>query len=184
MEKDSLDSLFENLQGTFDTEAPAIGHQQRFLEKLDASKPETSKSKKSWWKPLAVAASLALLCTIGYGVFESRPTLDQQVAEISPEVSRTQFYFAGLIEEQVETLEKESSPQTRRIIDDSMVQLKKLEADYARLEQDLVKGGNSKLLLSAMITNFQTRIDLLRAVMDKIESLKNLKAYDDTNTTI
>ncbi|MGB6150661.1 MAG: hypothetical protein WBG48_01610, partial [Pricia sp.] len=75
-------------------------------------------------------------------------------------------------------------PQTRRIIDDSMAQLKKLEADYAQLEQDLVNGGNSKLLLSAMITNFRTRIDLLQDVMDKIESLKNLKKYDDTKTTI
>ena len=183
MEKDNIDTLFENLQGTFDTEAPKSHHEKRFLEKLGASK-SMAPQEKIWWKPLAVAASIALMCTLALGLYEARPTLNEKVAEISPEVSRTQFYFAGLIEEQIKALENESTPQTRRIIDDSMVQLKKLESDYAKLEQDLVNGGNNKLLLGAMITNFRTRIDLLQAVLDKIESIKTLKNYDDTKTTM
>ncbi len=186
MEKEKLEKLFDTLQGSFDTEAPKTGHELRFLGKLNASKSLASqeKKKKLGWKPLAVAASIALLCVVAVGLYISQPTLDQKVAHISPEVSRTSFYFAGLIKEQVNALENESNPQTRRIIDDTMVQLKKLETDYARLEQDLIKGGNGKLLLSAMITNFRTRIDLLQAVLDKIESLKNLKNHDDTETTI
>ena len=36
MEKD-LDKLFNNLKGSFDTNAPQDGHTERFLEKLDAS---------------------------------------------------------------------------------------------------------------------------------------------------
>ncbi len=35
-----------------------------------------------------------------------------------------------------------------------------------------------------MITNFQTRIDLLQEVMDKIENIKTFKNYDDENITI
>ncbi|WP_373516179.1 hypothetical protein [Pricia sp.] len=186
MENENIDRLFDTLRGSFDTEAPKAGHEFRFLGKLNASKGLASQEKKNkfGWKSLAIAASIALLCAVAVGLYESQPTLDQQVAEISPEISRSQLYFAGLIEEQVKALEKESTPQTRRIIDDSMVQLRKLETDYAQLEQDLIKGGNSKLLLSAMITNFRTRIDLLQDVLDKIESIKNLKSYDDTETTI
>ncbi|MGB6153928.1 MAG: hypothetical protein WBG48_18230, partial [Pricia sp.] len=107
MEKDNLDKLFEDLRGTFDVEAPAVGHEQRFLEKLEALKAGAtgtsrasgasgvsgaSKLKTTWWKPLAVAASIALLCTLGYGLYQSPPTIEEQVAEISPEVSRTQYY--------------------------------------------------------------------------------------------
>ena len=65
-----------------------------------------------------------------------------------------------------------------------MVQLKKLKNNYGLLEKDLINGGNSKLILSAMITNFQTRIDLLQDVLDKIETIKNLKNYDDAKITI
>ena len=184
MEKDDIDKLFDGLQGSFDTGAPKLGHEQRFLEKLKISKNEANQGKRLWWRPFAIAASIALLCTLAFGVYESRPTFEEKVAEISPGVSRTQFYFASLIEEKVKALEEESTPETRRIIDDSMIQLDKLESDYAKLEQDLVDGGNSKLVLSAMITNFSTRIDLLQDVLKNIENIKKLKNSDETKTTI
>jgi len=65
-----------------------------------------------------------------------------------------------------------------------MLQLQRLETGYQNLEQDLVNGGNSKLILSAMITNFQTRIDLLQDVIDQISTIKTLKNQNDANFTI
>lgn len=186
MEKETIEKLFDTLQGSFDTEAPKKGHELRFLEKLSTSKgvAPVENRKKLGWKALTVAASIAVLCTLAVGLYKSEPSLDEQVAHISPEVSRTSFYFAGLVEEQVKVLENESTPQTQQMIDDTLLQLGKLESDYARLEQDLVNGGNGKLLLSAMITNFRTRIDLLQEVLQKIESIKNLKPYDNAENTI
>ena len=186
MEKDNLNTLFEHLQGAFDTEDPQEGHQKRFLEKLEASKGVVSinKKKNSLWRLLSIAASVAILFGIGFSFFNASPSIEEQVAEISPEVSNTEFYFASLIEEQVKLLENESAPETKKIIGDTMVQLKKLETNYKVLEQDLLNGGNSKLILSAMITNFQTRIDLLQNVLDQVEIIKNLKKYNDANYTI
>ena len=37
---------------------------------------------------------------------------------------------------------------------DSLFQLQKLKNDYESLEEDLVNGGDSKIILNAMITNF------------------------------
>ncbi|MBU2946954.1 hypothetical protein [Zobellia uliginosa] len=184
MKKDDIDNLFKNLEGSFDLEAPAHGHEQRFLDRLNAQKNTKTLPNKEWWKPLSIAASIAIICAITFGVFNSKPSLEQQVAEISPEVSRTEFYFASLIEEQINELKNESTPETKKIVDDTMIQLKKLETNYTKLEQDLINGGNSKLILSAMITNFQTRIDLLQDVLNTIESIKNLKNYDNAETTI
>ena len=202
MKNQNLEDLFKELEGHFDTGTPSEGHRDRFAEKLDvlsdavsgndsvstmsdASPVKTFRSKKtSWWKPLSIAASLALLCTLGLGIYASNESIGEQVADISPEVSRTEFYFAGLIEEQVKQIESQSSPQTRQLIDDTMVQLEKLKEDHKRLEQDLVNGGNSKLILNAMITNFRTRIDLLQEVIDQIETINKLNQYDDTKTTI
>ncbi|NAS12076.1 DUF3379 domain-containing protein [Poritiphilus flavus] len=186
MKEEQLDELFKKLQGSFDVEEPASGHRDRFLDKLSSSQGVVSlqKKKTSWWRPLSIAASFALLCVLGITYFNSSPSLEEQLAEISPEVSQTQFYFASLIEEQVKVLESESSPETKKLIDDTMIQLQKLEEDYKVLEQEILNGGNSKLILSAMITNFQTRIDLLQEVMNKIDTIKNLKLDDDENYTI
>jgi hypothetical protein len=121
---------------------------------------------------------------LGLGIFMSRPTLDEKLAEISPEVSKSQIYFAGLIEDQVNQLKRESTPATKKMIDDTLLQLKKLERNYGQLEQDLLNGGNSKLILSAMITNFQTRIDLLQDVLDQVETINNIKNNKDENIAI
>ena len=186
MEKDNIDKLFDGLQGTFDTEEPQRGHQQRFLEKLQESQGVVSiqKKKNTWWKPLSIAASVAILLGIGFSMFNTAPSIDEQVAEISLEVSQTQFHFTSLIDEQVQQLKSESTPETKKMIDDTMIQLNRLDSNYKVLEQDLLNGGNSKLILSAMITNFQTRIDLLQDVLDQVSTIKNLKKYNDENYTI
>jgi len=182
----TIEELFKTLQGSFDTEEPAEGHQQRFLDKLSNANGvvRLAPKKRNWWRPLSIAASIILLFAVGASLYTNQPSMDEQLAKISPEASQTQFYFANLIEEQIKELENESTPETKILVDDTMAQLTKLEINYKKLEQDLIGGGNSKLILSAMITNFQTRIDLLQEVMDKIENIKTFKNYDDENITI
>ena len=171
MKKDNLDHLFERLQGAFDVEEPENGHQGRFLEKLNQQQG-------------SIAASVVIVAVLGYGAFGSGPSLKQQVTKIAPEVSQTEFYFASLIEAQVEELKEEKTPETAQLVDDTLAQLAKLDKDYRTLEQDLVDGGDSKIILSAMITNFQTRIDLLREVLSQRENIKNLKSQHDESFTI
>ena len=186
LQNENLDQLFKDLQGSFDTEEPREGHQQRFLEKLHESKGVVGigSRKINWWKPISIAATIAFLLSLSIGYFGSEPTIEQRVAEISPEASQTHFYFANLIEEQVRELESQSTPETEAIIADTMKQLEKLEANYTKLEADLVAGGDSKLILSAMIVNFQTRIDLLQEVMNQIDTIKNINTINDENFTI
>ena len=186
MKKDNIDRLFERLQGKLDLEEPTMGHQERFLEKLNQSQGTVALNKKRtiWWKPLSIAASLALIAVLGIQVFNSRPSIKEQVVEIAPEVSQTEFYFASLIEEQVQLLQEEKSPETAQLVDDTLLQLEKLEANYKTLEEELINGADSKIILNAMITNFQTRIELLKEVLTNIENIKNLNSYNDENITI
>lgn len=187
MKEDKLEMLFKELEGKFDSQEPEQGHQARFLQKLEAGRtgsPLKDAKGPRWWRPLAIAASFAFLLLLGIRFFAPAPTVEERVAQISPEISQTEIYFASLIEEQVSQLENEATPETRQLVSDTMAQLRKLEANYKKLESDLLEGGNSKLILSAMITNFQTRIDLLQDVMQKIDTIKNLNSYEDENYTI
>lgn len=186
MKEDKLDQLFDRLQGQFDLEEPQPGHQDRFLEKLNQSSGTVSihRKKTSWWKSLSIAASIAVVGILAFQYLGTGQSLEQQLVEISPEVSQTEFYFANLIEEQVILLKNQKSPETAQLVDDTLLQLKKLEKDYKSLERDLVNGGDSKIILNAMIFNFQTRIDLLKDVLSQVENIKNLKSYNDENITI
>lgn len=186
MEKDYREEFLRNITGSFDIEEPKTGHELRFLDKLNKAQGTVriNKKKSNWWKPLSVAASVVLALGIFYGINSTNASLDQRVAKISPEVSNAQFHFASLIQEQIKELEAENSPETQKIVADTMEQLKSLEVDYNKLEGELLNGGDSKLILSAMITNFQIRIDLLNDVLNQIETIKNLKNYNDENFTI
>ncbi|MAU14364.1 MAG: hypothetical protein CMH46_02355 [Muricauda sp.] len=186
MSKDSLDSLFERLHGEFDVAEPQKGHHERFLEKLNQKQGTIvlHRKKTPWWKHLSIAASVAIVALLGYQAFGPKPSIKQQVVRMAPEVSQTEFYFANLIEEQIAVLQEEKTPETAKLVDDAMEQLQRLDKDYEALEEDLIKGGDGKIILSAMITNFQTRIDLLKEVLSQIENIKNLKKQNDESYTI
>ena len=185
-EKDTIEVLFNQLKNDFDFENPEENHKQRFLKKLDQSKGliPLQKKKRNWLNPIAIAASAVLLCMLGLLFYINQPSVKEQVVEIAPEVTKTEFYFASLIENQVQQLKKEKSPETAKLVDDTIIQLNKLEANYQKLEQDLLNGGNSKIILNAMIINFQTRIDLLKEVLNNVKEIKKLKSYNDENFTI
>jgi flagellar biosynthesis chaperone FliJ len=184
-EKNTIEDLFGQLRESFDREVPPKGHRERFLDRLQGADQRTGGARQAgWWRPLSIAASIVILLGASFFFFRSQPSMEQQVAEIAPEASETTFYFASVVQQQVQQLEELGSPETQPMIDDTLRQLAQLEADYQKLEQDLIDGGNSKMILSAMITNFQTRIDLLQDVMTQIEQIKQFKNESDATHTI
>lgn len=186
MNKDGIDELFERLQGEFDLGEPQAGHRERFLGKLAQGPLVVSRERQriSWWKPLAIAASVAALALLGLQFLGAEPTVEQQLTRIAPEVGRTEFYFANLIERQLEEIQAEKTPGTAPLVEDALIQLKRLEKDYGQLERDLISGGDGKIIIRAMINNFQTRIDLLREVSLQIENIKNLNSQHHESETI
>lgn len=185
MSKDNLNGLFERLQGQFDLEQPKRGHQERFLKKLNHAHRNTfyENTRFMWRKPLSIAASIALVALLGFKFFK-QPTMEQRVVTIAPQVYNAQFYFAGLIEEQLQQLNEEKSPENAELINDTLLQLQRLEKDYKKLEQDLVNGADTKIILNALIINFQIRINLLKDVLSQIENIKNLNINNDEHFTI
>ncbi|WP_026752933.1 hypothetical protein [Sediminibacter sp. Hel_I_10] len=174
MKKDNLDTLFERLANDFDLESPDLGHQQRFLNKLqDKSVTTTIPKKTVAWKPLLAIAASIILC------FALFITINQErklggLASVSPELSETQSFFSSAIEQELKSLKEKRSPKTNALIDDALEQLDLLEKDYEKLKVDLAESGNDKRVVYAMIANFQSRIDVLEHVMDNIETLKGL----------
>jgi hypothetical protein len=183
MKERDLESLFREITPALDREEPAEGHQFRFLRKLEQQEAEGSKGV-SWWKPLSIAASILFLFGIFLGSFTDILPVSDPIARVSPEVSNTERYFAGVISEQLSLLEQEDTPEAKKMVSDAMDQLDLLEADYQQLKTDLLDGGDQNLILSAIVQNFQMRIDLLKEVMEKLETVKKLKDQDHENNIL
>lgn len=187
MENKKLNSLFRDLD--FDIADPPEGHQERFLEKLKKHQfqPGTSRGKlRMLWMPvLAVAASLLLLFMLsgnltGFKISNSRGDL----AGISPEMKETQEFYTSLIKTELTRLNEVKSPETEVVINDALKQLEKLDLEYLNLKKDLVKSGQDKRVIFAMVSNLQQRIDVLNNVLSRIEKINELKNPTNENNFI
>ena len=190
--KDEIDELFGRLEHQWDDAEPNTGHKQRFLEKLELNdnSSRVQKSNSKVWKLISIAATLALLITVGIQFIQrdkqqpqSQITVKEAI-EKPISVKRTEFYFSALVNQEIEKITKISSPKTKKLVDDLNTQLTKLESDYKNLELDLNTKGDVKLILNAMIINFQTRISLAQDVLQKIEEIEQLKNTKNEEHTI
>ena len=169
--KNTIDDLFKNVETDFDIESPHLGHQDRFLKKLNTQNTMVSNNKRNLWKPfIGIAASIALLNSIF--IFVSKQNNKIDLASISPEMAQTETIFTNSLTKELEDLNSEYIPEYQEIIVDALFDIKILEEDYNQLIIGLKEQPKDKLILDAMILNFQSRIDVLQETKEKIEDLK------------
>ncbi len=100
-------------------------------------------------------------------------------------MSETQDFFTATIETELKKLNQERTPLTQQIVTDALEQIKLLEDDYENLKVSLTENGNDQRVIYAMISNFQSRIDILNVVLEEIEKIKQLNTNtDETTNTI
>ncbi|MFD1063777.1 hypothetical protein ACFQ1Q_11020 [Winogradskyella litorisediminis] len=178
-EKDEIDNLFDDLKGQFDIKTPDDSHEARFLNKLEAQ-TISDNTKNSFWKPFLAIAASVMICL---SVFQLSDKTEEKtgLASVSEEMAETQDFFTATINEELKKLNAERSPLTQQIIYEAERQLKALEKDYAQLKIDLKQSGNDKRVIYAMISNYQSRIDILNNILQQIEDLKQTK-YETQQT--
>jgi len=182
MKEDTLNTLFKDMEGRFDVQETPSGHGTRFMERLhNTSEEQTTPTKtlqRTWWKPLSIAASIALLIALAFN-FQQDEVMQADLASVSEEMETTQSFFTTTINQELATLKSYSTPETKALVNDALKQIDQLEKKYQQLKTDLVTSGNDKRVVYAMISNFQTRIDLLSQVIETLEELKTSKTYEN-----
>ncbi len=170
MDTNNIDNLFSKFQGQWDIEEPANGHQDRFLDRL-----EHGRNKKQGFRFYFPVAAVILVLLGLFINYNPQPTNQEALAKVSPKVRETQVYFAAIIKKEMAKIEKENSPETKQMVKDALIKMDELEKDYDKLTRELIKKGENKQLIHAMITNLQTRISFLEDVLTRIENTKKLK---------
>jgi len=172
MSTNKLNQLFKN-QYNWDYEEPNLGHENRFLDKLKKQQP---KRKKIDWLPISIAASLLL----GFGIllFDYAHSQTKEVV-FSPQVQETHDYFTTVINNELATLKKQKTPQSKALITDAMKEMESFENDYENLKNEIAKNGENKQIVYAMITNMQTRISFINTVLKQVEYINKINNIED-----
>ena len=166
MIKDELKELVNTHREELDDKELPMGHEMRFIAKLNAEK----KSKVNW-KFLA-AASIALLFSLNTLMSSN----GYQNSTEYQEFTTTATYYENLIERKIESVSNTSNSE--QILNDHLQQLDQLDQEYQVLREELLASPNAKRIIDAIIYNFNTRISLLEELSvfnsSKLESHENL----------
>lgn len=171
MDDNILDKIFKEKQ--FDIEMPRLGHEGRFLGKLvtsNAGKRTKNKSLGTRW--FSIAATIVLAVSILMFIGKNN-TEQLRLADISPSMAKTESIFMASLQKELNELDSREMPEHQEVIVDALFQIKVLEEDFNQLVVALNEEPNNELILSAMILNFQSRIDILKDTKETIKFLKN-----------
>lgn len=169
--KDKLHQFFSD--NNVDLVKPHSGHLKRFEQKLNASK----KHQKTSWKWLSIAASVILILGFWLGSNHQKKQID--LADVSPKMEEVQDYFVSTINQELKTIEKKRNLETETIIENALDELEELEDSYKVFIKELTKNGKQKRIISAMIKNYQRRLNILERTLKQINQIKNPKFLED-----
>ena len=180
--EDFIKDILSKAPESISSQSPQDGHEARFLEKLkqlEKPKPILVWRKKNL-RFLCVAAGIALL----FGVFKWGAYNQSQTAQIeaiAPSASLISKQYALPIAKAIEEITTGITPLSKPHIDRALLEISKLETQHKQMEADLLSGGNIKLIVQAMVLNYQTRLELLDEVLDQVETINNLNKTSDEN---
>ena len=185
MKEDDIEKLLKNSEIDFDIETPEVDHEHRFLIKLKSQNIllKNRKAKPSIDKSIIAIAASIILC-FGLFLFIQNKPESKGLASVSPELSQTQDFFTTAIHSELNKVQEQRIPENETLISDALKQMKILETNYERLSMDLKQSGHDKRVIYAMISNFQSRIDILQNVLTSIEGIKQLKLTEQTQMTL
>lgn len=168
-----------------------VGHEDRFLEKLEKELPATKKSSSLIWK---VAASVAVLLGLGIYFFNQgstepinnevvntdKPAIEIEkfsLGDLSPDLRKVEDYYVSTINFELSKLEL--TEDNKGLVDGYLEQLSELDEEYRKLNVELNEIGPNDQTINALIKNLQLRLQLLQKLKIKLNELKSSENEQD-----
>lgn len=170
-----LEDIIKRERGAFDDREPSDGHFERFSFKL-ATRLHAGKAKRSIMPYLLKAAVVTLLVTLSsLWTFDHfvRPNLKKQMtlSEVSPEYREAERYYVrqvNMMENEFTTLDI-ASPEQKEML---MGELAAMDSVYTELQKELRANPDDQRIIDAMITHYQTKIEVMSYLLDQLRQIK------------
>jgi hypothetical protein len=173
---DNLEKFILEHRSEFDTAVPNL----RVWAEIDRKMERKPLKKVIFMHRLRLAAAVAVLLVAGgvIGAYLATPEDNvKSLADISPEHAEMEQFFNAQIDDKM--------AQLASYRQDGFVKadLQELDSLYSELQQDLknAQPGSEEQVIQAMIINYQTKIDILEQVLEKVQTTDptNLKTEEN-----
>ena len=182
--KDNLEKFIHENRAEFDREIPSLkvwAAIDKAISPEEVDKP-TAKPRRLW-RHAWIAASIAFLLATGAFIGLQMGTDPQSeiasLSDYSSEYAEMEVYYQTQIQKKVAQLAR---------YDDITVgeDLKQVDEFMQELKQELQEApkGNEEKIINAMIDNYQTKINILERVLERIQSTNQENLKSEENETI
>lgn len=171
----TIEDIIKRGRSGFDDKEPSAGHFERFSFKL-ATRLHAGRAKRSIVPYLLKAAVVTLLVTLSsLWTFDHfvRPNLKTKMTlgEVSPEYHEVERYYVqqvNLMENEFTSLDL-STPEQK---DALMKEMASMDSVYVELQKELRANPNDQRIIDAMITHYQTKIEVMSYILAQLKEIK------------
>ncbi len=176
---ESLKKYIRQNRDSFEEKEPLEGHFDRFRQKLETRKPAR---KVNLFMVAAAAAIAGIILTGTMGLLINSSSLNRyntkelSLGVISPELKEVENYYISQINtkyNQINSLKKNSSPEmeleVKKAIDE-------MNLGYILLKRDLSTSPKQERIVSAMIQQYQIRVEMLDQILDTLQKFNQINS--------
>ena len=186
--KDKLENFIRENKRDFDQFEPPAELWDKIEKKLDEKQIGLRQNKADKKERvvrisflLKLAASVIPVLFAGLWFYQYQVKQSSELSYIDPKMAKQQIQYASLIEikrSELKRIEKEE-PQ---LYHEFSSEIKKMEAGYQKLKNDLPGSPNQEETVKAMIRNLQIQIELLNQQLNIIQQINQVKKEQKNET--
>jgi hypothetical protein len=106
---------------------------------------------------------------------EDELTLNEQIAEVAPELIEAEKYYSNQINQRLVQLKEMNLSGTGVNIDSFEEEIQELNSVYEGMKEEFVASEANERVLSAMIENLQLRMEILNRQLQLLQQVKDIK---------
>jgi len=176
---ESLKKYIRKNRDSFDEKEPLEGHFDRFRKKMENRKPTR---KVNLFMVGAAAAIAGLILTGSLSLIYNNSALSNynknelSLSNISPELKEVESYYQSQINvryNQINTLKEKSSPEVKAEINKTFSDM---DLGYYILKKDLSQSPKQERIVSAMIEQYQARIEMLDQILRTLQYISKINS--------
>lgn len=185
--KDRLENFIRDNKKEFDQFEPPAALWEKIEQKLDENRINSLSTgiKKDKVVRLSILLKIAatIIVVLGVGVlgYQYQKEESADLSNIDPQLAKQQVHYASLIEAKQNEL-KQIEKAEPQLYSEFSSEIRKMDASYQKLKNDLPASPNQEETVKAMIRNLQLQTELLNQQLSIIQQINNVKKEQKNET--
>lgn len=177
----SLEEIVLRHKESFDDLEPNEGHFERFESRLNKQKTKTVEIKINVL--IRVAAAVLILISGAIWIIINQTSKTVPYNGYTQEIQEVEYYYSTLVSEKMSQIKQYSNdPELKeKLIQEEFNELDSLNNV---LQKELKTTPGDERVINAIISHYQTKVEILNQILDDLQSIKHIKTEDHESTEI